>query len=71
MHAYYYMANDAYRGNQCLVYPSRPVISTENGNLRVASQGDITFQAGEGGGIQFQSSSGENMAVGEQGPQVL
>lgn len=46
------------------------MITTENGNLNVASPGDITFQAGDGGEIQFLTATGESMVVGQQGDKV-
>lgn len=48
-----------------------PVITTNKGNLNIASRGNITFQAGQGGEILFMGPNGESMVVGEQGEKVV
>ena len=47
-----------------------PTIETNDGNLKIASPGDVVFQAGEGSQIQFMSSDGEEMLVGQKGDKV-
>lgn len=46
------------------------MISTDNGNLRIVSQGNIAFQAGAGGQIQFMTADGQNVIVGQPGQKV-
>ena len=46
------------------------MITTKDGSLNIASSGNITFQAGQGGEIMFMGPTGENMVVGEKGEKV-
>lgn len=48
-----------------------PKISTEDGNIVIASPGDLVLQAGEQGSIQFQTATGEAINMtGPAGPPV-
>lgn len=50
--------------------PFSPSISTEKGDLRITSPGSMVFQAGEGGTVEFMSSNGSGLLVGEKGMKV-
>ncbi len=48
-----------------------PMISTENGNVKITSTGDVVLQPGGDGAVQVLTSSGEVMNMtGAQGPPV-
>ena len=51
-----------------LILPShcRPAISTTNGNLRLKSRGDVVFELGESGQLQFMTANGDQMPIGEK-----
>ena len=48
--------------------PCRPAISTDGGNLRLTSQGDVVFEVGANGSVSFQSPGGAQMSL--QGEKV-
>lgn len=41
----------------------RPAISTDGGNLRLTSQGDVVFEVGANGSVSFQSPGGAQMSL--------
>ena len=50
------------------LFPCRPAISTDGGNLRLTSQGDVVFEVGANGSVSFQSPGGAQMSL--QGEKV-
>ena len=49
---------------QCVSFSScRPAISTDGGNLRLTSQGDVVFEVGANGSVSFQSPGGAQMSL--------
>lgn len=48
--------------------PCSPAISTDGGNLRLTSQGDVVFEVGANGSVSFQSPGGAQMSL--QGEKV-
>lgn len=49
---------------KCVFFFSiRPAISTDGGNLRLTSQGDVVFEVGANGSVSFQSPGGAQMSL--------
>lgn len=47
-----------------------PAISIDGGNLRFTSEGDLVFEAGEGGEVSFMAAGEPVVPVGMKGDKV-
>ena len=66
-----FAANDWYIIADSLSFYCSPMISTEDGNVKITSAGDLVLQPGKDGAVQVLSSSGVAMNMtGPQGPPV-
>ncbi len=59
---------DTFRIDYCV--SCRPTITTEKGDLKIRSPGNMVFMAGNGGTVEFMSSNGSGLVVGEKGEKV-
>ena len=53
-----------------ITFRYRPAISTEGGGLKFSSPGNLVFEAGAGGTVQFMTADGQEISTGQKGEMV-